>query len=168
MLLIVNSKVARWFIFRPKISIWAYFCRPWNGKFDYFLMAILVLLGPFGAFYLHLVYFEVIWYIFSRFGMLEQEKSGNPGELVYLAVRKNTSILVEKGREKRLARSKSLFNVRIVDIQNSPFKNSVSKNPRINSLSLSLSLSHYSVLMHVYKDELDLLNVGEFLLYGLQ
>jgi hypothetical protein len=27
----------------------------------------------------HLVYFVVIWYIFHRFGMLYQEKSGNPG-----------------------------------------------------------------------------------------
>jgi hypothetical protein len=26
----------------------------------------------------HLVYFVVIWYIFSRFGILYQEKSGNP------------------------------------------------------------------------------------------
>jgi hypothetical protein len=28
----------------------------------------------------HLVYFVVIWYIFPRFGILDQEKSGNPGE----------------------------------------------------------------------------------------
>jgi hypothetical protein len=29
-------------------------------------------------FYGHLVYFEEIWLYFSRFGMLYQEKSGNP------------------------------------------------------------------------------------------
>jgi hypothetical protein len=29
--------------------------------------------------YGHLVYFMVIWYIFPRFGLLSQEKSGNPG-----------------------------------------------------------------------------------------
>jgi hypothetical protein len=29
-------------------------------------------------FYGHLVYFVVIWYIFPRFGILYQEKSGNP------------------------------------------------------------------------------------------
>jgi hypothetical protein len=29
-------------------------------------------------FYGHLVYFVAIWYIFYRFGMLYQEKSGNP------------------------------------------------------------------------------------------
>jgi hypothetical protein len=35
----------------------------------------------FGVFCGHLVYFMVIWYIFSRFGMLHQEKSGNPALL---------------------------------------------------------------------------------------
>jgi hypothetical protein len=36
---------------------------------------------PFGMFYGHLIYliyFLVIWCISSRFGMLHQEKSGNP------------------------------------------------------------------------------------------
>jgi hypothetical protein len=28
----------------------------------------------------HLLYYMVIWYIFPRFGMLYQEKSGNPGQ----------------------------------------------------------------------------------------
>jgi hypothetical protein len=42
------------------------------------------ILCPLGLFYGHskcygyLVYFVVIWYIFPRFGMLYQEKSGNP------------------------------------------------------------------------------------------
>jgi hypothetical protein len=31
-----------------------------------------------GIFYGHWVYFAVIWYIFPVFGMLYQEKSGNP------------------------------------------------------------------------------------------
>jgi hypothetical protein len=31
------------------------------------------------AFYAHLAYFMVIWYIFPQFGILYQEKSGNPG-----------------------------------------------------------------------------------------
>jgi hypothetical protein len=31
-----------------------------------------------GIFYGHLVYSTVIWYISPRFGMLHQEKSGNP------------------------------------------------------------------------------------------
>jgi hypothetical protein len=29
-------------------------------------------------FYCHLVYFVVIWYMFPSFGILDQEKSGNP------------------------------------------------------------------------------------------
>jgi hypothetical protein len=33
---------------------------------------------PFNIFYGHLVYFGLIWYIFPRFGILYQEKSGNP------------------------------------------------------------------------------------------
>jgi hypothetical protein len=49
-------------------------------------MDIWSVLLPFGIFYCHLVYFVAIWYIlwsfgvpiFSRFGMLRKEKSGNP------------------------------------------------------------------------------------------
>jgi hypothetical protein len=37
--------------------------------------SILLLLEKFHG---HLVYFVVIWYIFPRFGILYQEKSGNP------------------------------------------------------------------------------------------
>jgi hypothetical protein len=29
----------------------------------------------------HLLYFVVIWYIFPRFGILYQEKSGNPADV---------------------------------------------------------------------------------------
>jgi hypothetical protein len=36
------------------------------------------ILLPIGIFYTHLVYFMVIWYISPHFGMLYQEKSGNP------------------------------------------------------------------------------------------
>jgi hypothetical protein len=71
-------------------------------------MAIWYILWPFGIFYGHLVYFMaiwyilwpfgifngdlvhiwllgkfvVIWYISPRFGILHQEKSGNPGVLL--------------------------------------------------------------------------------------
>jgi hypothetical protein len=41
------------------------------------LMASWNILSSFGIFCRHLVYFVVIWYIFSCFGMLHQEKSGN-------------------------------------------------------------------------------------------
>jgi hypothetical protein len=40
--------------------------------------AILSILRPNGEFYEHSVQFVVIWFIFSRFGMLYREKSGNP------------------------------------------------------------------------------------------
>jgi hypothetical protein len=42
-------------------------------------MTIWSILLPLEIFYGHLVYFVVIWYIFPRFGILDQEKSGNPG-----------------------------------------------------------------------------------------
>jgi hypothetical protein len=41
-------------------------------------MDISSILLPFGVIYVHLVYFVVILVSFSRFGMLHQEKSGNP------------------------------------------------------------------------------------------
>jgi hypothetical protein len=37
----------------------------------------LVNLRPFEIFYGHLVYFMVAWYIFPRFGILDQEKFSN-------------------------------------------------------------------------------------------
>jgi hypothetical protein len=36
------------------------------------------ILRPFGIFYSNLVYMVVLWYIFSLFGTLYPEKSGNP------------------------------------------------------------------------------------------
>jgi hypothetical protein len=41
-------------------------------------MTFWTIIGPLEIFYGHLVYFVVIWYIFPRFGILDQEKSGNP------------------------------------------------------------------------------------------
>jgi hypothetical protein len=40
------------------------------------------ILWPFGIFYSRLAHFEVIWYIYSRFGAFCQEKSGNPAPVV--------------------------------------------------------------------------------------
>jgi hypothetical protein len=56
--------VARWYIFKPQIPIWANFGVSCNGRCWH-------ILWTFGLFYWHMVYF-------SRFGMLCQEKSGNP------------------------------------------------------------------------------------------
>jgi hypothetical protein len=41
-------------------------------------MTIWYILRRFARIYGRLVCFEVIWYIFPRFGILDQEKSGNP------------------------------------------------------------------------------------------
>jgi hypothetical protein len=46
-------RVARWFIFIPKITIWVYFGGHWNGKCWY-------ILWPLGIFLSHLVHFMTI------------------------------------------------------------------------------------------------------------
>jgi hypothetical protein len=79
----LQSRVARWYIFKPKIPIWVKF----GGCCDVIFWYIL---WPFGLClcYGHLVYFVAIWYFnghlvhFSRFGMLHQEKSGNPPSII--------------------------------------------------------------------------------------
>jgi hypothetical protein len=72
------SRVARWYIFKPKIPVWVNFRGSCNGRCWY----ILLRLGPF---YGHLIHFTTICYIlwqsgifFPRFGKSHQEKSGNP------------------------------------------------------------------------------------------
>jgi hypothetical protein len=72
------ARVARWYIFKPKILIWVNFddvgmetVGVFKGHSE-FVTAILYILWPFG----NLV---PIWYIFPRFGILCQEKSGNRG-----------------------------------------------------------------------------------------
>jgi hypothetical protein len=72
-----ESRVARWFVFKPKIPIWVNFGEPWNGKRWHILWSFGIFYGHFGIFYGHL--YLVIWYIFPRFGILCQEKSGSPG-----------------------------------------------------------------------------------------
>jgi hypothetical protein len=61
-------------IFKPKFPIWVNSGGPKNGIFyvhlEYYA-AIWYILWPFGD-------VLVIWYIFPRFGILYQEKSGNP------------------------------------------------------------------------------------------
>jgi hypothetical protein len=43
-----------------------------------YFTAIGNILWPFGIFCGNLEYFVVIWYIYPRFGILDQEKSGSP------------------------------------------------------------------------------------------
>jgi hypothetical protein len=52
---------------------------PCNGRSWYILWTFgLCILRPFDIFYGRLAYFVAIWYIFNHFGILYQEKSGNP------------------------------------------------------------------------------------------
>jgi hypothetical protein len=47
-LFLLESRVARWFIFVPKIPIWVYFIGSWNWNY-------IIFLWPFGIFYCHFV-----------------------------------------------------------------------------------------------------------------
>jgi hypothetical protein len=55
-----------WWVLQWKMSV--YFRDIWS------------ILLPCGIFCGHLVYFTVIWYIFPRFGILYQERSGSPAQ----------------------------------------------------------------------------------------
>jgi hypothetical protein len=71
------TRVARWFVFKPKIPLWVNVVGSCYGKSWYILWS-------FDLFYSHWKYFMAILYIFGnlvnfpRFGILDQEKSGNP------------------------------------------------------------------------------------------
>jgi hypothetical protein len=72
-----DGRVARWYIFIPKIPIWIYLVRPGKGNWWYILWSleyfttILCNLYPFGTFLGHMV-------LFTRLGKFCLEKSGNP------------------------------------------------------------------------------------------
>jgi hypothetical protein len=77
-ILISPRRVARWYIFKPKIPLWVNYEGPWNWKkvgifYGYleYITAIWYMLWPFGN-------VVTIWYISPRFGILCQEKSGSP------------------------------------------------------------------------------------------
>jgi hypothetical protein len=53
---VVQDRVARWFVFKPKIPIWVNFGGPYIGK-------CLYISGPFGIFHGEWGYFMTIWYI---------------------------------------------------------------------------------------------------------
>jgi hypothetical protein len=57
----VCIRVARWFIFKPKIPFWVNF----GGSCNWRCWYILYTFGPFPG---HLAYFIAIWYIFPRHG----------------------------------------------------------------------------------------------------
>jgi hypothetical protein len=77
----VGIRVARWYVFKPKIQLWVNYGELWNEKIWNILhMAIwnilrpfcIPILWPFG----NLV---AVWHVSPRFGILLKEKSGNPG-----------------------------------------------------------------------------------------
>jgi hypothetical protein len=72
-----KTRVARWFVFKPKIPILGKFWRVLLWKILVYFVTIWSILMLLEIFYGHLVNFVVIWYIFPRFGILCQEKSGN-------------------------------------------------------------------------------------------
>jgi hypothetical protein len=104
----VWRRVARWFLFRPKLLIWVYFGGPWNAKCCFILC-------PFGIFYSHLVYiFNVHLVIlssfgifFPRFGILYQEKSGNPGVASLAGLVTFVTFLVQPQSRNSILRRKS-------------------------------------------------------------
>jgi hypothetical protein len=57
-----TARVARWFVFKPKIPIWVNFGSPWRGNFWYILWSFVLfyihILCPFGMFRNHLEYFS--------------------------------------------------------------------------------------------------------------
>jgi hypothetical protein len=66
----------------------------WN-KIDIFYIH-LEYLKEFGIFYDHLVHFVFIWYIFSRFGIMDQKKSGNPATTTHTSQHNKTSLTLLK------------------------------------------------------------------------
>jgi hypothetical protein len=55
-------------------------------KFFIYFMAICNILRTLVLFYDHLVHFVFIWYIFSGFGIMYQEKYGNPGQSMFFVL----------------------------------------------------------------------------------
>jgi hypothetical protein len=62
-----------------KIPIWVNFLRALDWKMLMYFIAIRNILRTFGISYDHLVHFCVHLVNFPRFGIVYQEKSGNPG-----------------------------------------------------------------------------------------
>jgi hypothetical protein len=66
--------------FQTKNSNLGNYCKVLQWKVLVYFIKIWSILKPFGIFYGRLVYSVVIWYVHdSCFGILYQEKSGNPG-----------------------------------------------------------------------------------------
>jgi hypothetical protein len=68
-----DTRVARWQIFKPITPIWVNFGGPWKDIF-YCRFKYIALMW-----YILWSFDNLVWYIFLGFGVLRQEKSGNPG-----------------------------------------------------------------------------------------
>jgi hypothetical protein len=82
-LLVTETRVARRFIFKPKIPICVKFGGRWNGKFYY-------IVWPFGIFFGHLVYFMAVWYSLRSLGIFFL--------FWYVWTKKNLATLIETRR----------------------------------------------------------------------
>jgi hypothetical protein len=55
------NRVARWYIFKPKIPIWVNFLGACNGRGWYILWPFGLFYGHFGIFVGYLLYFTLFW-----------------------------------------------------------------------------------------------------------
>jgi hypothetical protein len=67
LMVFLSNRVARLFVFKPKIPLWVNFGEPYIGKCLHVYM-IFIFIG----------YGMTICYVFPHFGIKHQEKSGNP------------------------------------------------------------------------------------------
>jgi hypothetical protein len=72
----IHFRVARWFLFKPKIPIWKILDGLRLENVDIFYGHLEYLHNG------HMEYFMNIWYIFTVFGVTCQEKSGNPDSII--------------------------------------------------------------------------------------
>jgi hypothetical protein len=70
--------------FQTKNPTLGKFWRVLQRKMIVYLMVIWSILRPIGVIYGHLVQFFIHWYIFSCFGMLYHETSGNAEQRTYI------------------------------------------------------------------------------------
>jgi hypothetical protein len=77
-ILVFENRVARWFVFKQKITLWEKIFRGSDWKMLIYFMAIWSILGTFGIFYDHLVHCAFIWYSFFRFWYHTQRKIWQP------------------------------------------------------------------------------------------
>jgi hypothetical protein len=87
----VWARVARWFIFRPKIPILVYFCRPWNGRYGY-------VYGHFGTFG---IYFPTLVFL-NKKNLATLERTRN----CYVTSEDPNVCVLERKRKRKKERKK--------------------------------------------------------------